>query len=305
VCQLEHRLGDKKATPLGQGEFSLVSSTELSAKADLSKTVNVIRAAYMMLQNLLVMCCVATGRLGLGSGGVGGDIVDAQGNVEHWHMTPDNFTKIFEWVLEVNSMCSASTFLSLWSAACRRASDLMQENYCVGHSLLHVVQVEFNPRLICGGAPLRLMSDKPLAAEGHVEARESKELVRLQRELKSVKHDLENARSSVKRGREPPEANKRREVCRDFQKDGTCRRGKECRFLEGTHPGNFVFFLCHPNKVNYISIESPSLGDSKTAIIGANSGLEGIQIICQSWTLVMKTIHVGPIWCAIRMTPQH
>ncbi len=77
------------------------------------------------------------------------------------------------------------------------------------------------------------------------------------------------------------------------------------RILEGSHPGNFEFFLCQPNKVNYISIESPSLGDSKTAIIGANSGLEGIQIICQSGTLVMKTLHVGPIWCAIRLTPQH
>ena len=76
-------------------------------------------------------------------------------------------------------------------------------------------------------------------------------------------------------------------------------------FLEGSHPGNFEFFLCQPNKVNYISIESPSSGDSKTAIIGANSGLEGIQIICQSGTLVMKTLHVGPIWCAIRLTPQH
>ena len=107
----------------------------------------------------------------------------------------------------------------------------MQENFCVRHWLLHVVQVEFNPRLICGGAPLRLMSDKPIAAEGPVEAKESKELVRLQRELKSAKHDLENARQTVKRGREPPEANKRREVCRDFQKEGSCRRGKECRYL--------------------------------------------------------------------------
>ena len=75
-------------------------------------------------------------------------------------------------------------------------------------------------------------------------------------------------------------------------------------FLEGSHPGNFEFFLCQPNKVNYISIESPSSGDSKTAIIGANSVLEGIQIICQSWTLVMKTIHVGPIWCAVPINPQ-
>ena len=68
---------------------------------------------------------------------------------------------------------------------------------------------------------------------------------------------------------------------------------RKCRFLGGSHPGKIEFFLGSPNGVNYISIESPSLGHSKTAIIGANSGLEGIQIMCQSGTSMTKTYMQG------------
>ena len=63
---------------------------------------------------------------------------------------------------------------------------------------------------------------------------------------------------------------------------------RRVRVLGGSHPGNFEFFLGSPNEVNYISIESPLSGHSKTAIIGANSGLEGIQIMCQSLVIVVK-----------------
>jgi len=160
---------------------------------DLTWTVSVVRAAYMILQNMLTMCCHATGT-GWGAEGSLSRIVDGLGQSEHWHMTPDNFAKIFEWVLELNGLCNASTFLNLWAAACRRASDLMQNSYSVGHSLVHVVQVEFNPRLICGGAPARLPGDKPVA-DGPTDSKESKELSRLQRELKVARHELDTLRS--------------------------------------------------------------------------------------------------------------
>ena len=229
VGQTDLRDVDKKEVPLGTSEFSIISNPEASGSVDLTKSVNVIRAAYMMLLNILCICCLPTGSSGLGSEGAGGNIVDAQGNVEHWHMTPDNFSKIFEWVLEVNSLCSASTFMTLWAAACRRASDLMQNNFCVGHALVHVVQVEFNPRLICGGAPLRLPSEK-VVADGIPDTKEPKELLKLQRELKAAKQELDQVRQSHKRLRDQQEPIKRREVCRDFQKDSACSRGRGCRF---------------------------------------------------------------------------
>ena len=132
-------------------------------------------------------------------------------------------------MLELSSLCSASAFMSLWAAACRRASDLMQNSYSVGHFLVHVVQVEFNPRLICGGAPVRLPGDKPVA-EGPADSKESKELNRLQRELKVAKQELDHLRPSNKRPRGLPDANNRRDICREFQKAGSCPRGKSCRY---------------------------------------------------------------------------
>ena len=60
VEQTDLRDVDKKEVPIGTSEFSIISSPEVSVKVDLTKTVSVVRAAYMMLQNIRVMCCHAT-----------------------------------------------------------------------------------------------------------------------------------------------------------------------------------------------------------------------------------------------------
>ena len=186
----------EERTKLSDNLF-VTTTGEGAARVELSQLPQFFKAVEVCLLALLAVGSVPTPSEGFGSQGDEGNMFSSDGEIQHWHFTPDARDNTRSWVQDVACGTSFSGVLPCWKAMTQRASDLMLREKNAATALTQACR-EMSPfsRL---PVPATIAAGKADRAADE----NSKELARLKSDLKGARHELDQARSQ-KRSRDPP-----------------------------------------------------------------------------------------------------